>query len=285
MSRKGAKSRTHGRKLRSSGTKARTRVGRDREPRTELKKLESRARELEKKLERASASFQRRTSTSSRRWSSRPRPPRCCSVISSSPGELEPVFEAMLANATRICEAKFGNLLLYDGDAFRLAALHGAPPAYAELRRRNPVSAPARTIPLAAWSQRSSCIHVDRHKAEKAYVEREPVLRRLADLRALDRARRADAQGERADRRDRHLPPGGPPVHRQADRAGHRTSPPRPSSPSRTPACSTSCANRCSSRPPPPTCSRLSAARPSICRPCSTRWSSRRRDCATPIRC
>ena len=50
-------------------------------------------------------------------------------VISSSPGELEPVFQAMLENATRICEAKFGNLHLYEGDAFRIAALHGAPPA------------------------------------------------------------------------------------------------------------------------------------------------------------
>src|SRR5262249_9649328 len=57
-------------------------------------------------------------------------------VISSSPGELEPVFEAMLANATRICEAKFGTLWLCEGDAFRAVALHNAPPPYAEARRR-----------------------------------------------------------------------------------------------------------------------------------------------------
>jgi GAF domain-containing protein len=59
-------------------------------------------------------------------------------VISSSPGDLEPVFSAMLGNATRICEAKFGVLFLYEGDAFRVMALHGAPPAYAEERRRDP---------------------------------------------------------------------------------------------------------------------------------------------------
>ena len=61
-------------------------------------------------------------------------------VISSSPGKLEPVFEAILANATRICEAKFGILYLRDGEAFRLAALYGAPPAFAEASWREPVS-------------------------------------------------------------------------------------------------------------------------------------------------
>ena len=60
-------------------------------------------------------------------------------VISKSPGELKPVFQAMLENAVRICNAKFGVLALSEGDAFRLAALHGAPPAYAEARRREPV--------------------------------------------------------------------------------------------------------------------------------------------------
>jgi GAF domain-containing protein len=60
-------------------------------------------------------------------------------VISSSPGELEPVFQAMLENATRLCEANFGSLYLCEGDAFRIAAMYNAPPAYKELRRSEPV--------------------------------------------------------------------------------------------------------------------------------------------------
>jgi two-component system, NtrC family, sensor kinase len=60
-------------------------------------------------------------------------------IISSSPGELEPVFQTMLENAVRVCGAKFGILLLLEGDACRAVALYGAPPAYAEARRREPV--------------------------------------------------------------------------------------------------------------------------------------------------
>ncbi len=60
-------------------------------------------------------------------------------VISTSPGELQPVFDAVLANATHICEAKFANLFLSDGDAFRVAAMHNAPPDYAEQRPRHPI--------------------------------------------------------------------------------------------------------------------------------------------------
>ncbi|MGB9391396.1 MAG: GAF domain-containing protein, partial [Xanthobacteraceae bacterium] len=52
------------------------------------------------------------------------------SVISSSPGELQPVFQAMLENATRLCEAKFGVLYRSEGDALRVVAMHGAPLAY-----------------------------------------------------------------------------------------------------------------------------------------------------------
>jgi class 3 adenylate cyclase/putative methionine-R-sulfoxide reductase with GAF domain len=60
-------------------------------------------------------------------------------VISASAGELEPVFDAMLQNAVRLCEASFGNLLLYDGNVFRHVALHNAPPAWAAERERDPV--------------------------------------------------------------------------------------------------------------------------------------------------
>ena len=55
-------------------------------------------------------------------------------VVSSSPGDLQPVFTAMLENAVRICDANFGNLLLYENDAYRMVAMHNAPEAYANLR-------------------------------------------------------------------------------------------------------------------------------------------------------
>ena len=60
-------------------------------------------------------------------------------VISSSPGELKPVFNAMLENAVRICQAKFGTLLLYDGHVFRHVALHNVPPAWAAVQEHDPV--------------------------------------------------------------------------------------------------------------------------------------------------
>jgi GAF domain-containing protein len=59
-------------------------------------------------------------------------------TISSSPGNLDSVLETILANATRLCEANFGVLMLYEGTQFRVAAAHNPPPAYAELRRRRP---------------------------------------------------------------------------------------------------------------------------------------------------
>ena len=66
--------------------------------------------------------LRQRTDDLPNRWSSRPRPRKCLRVISSSPGELEPVFQAMLENAMRICEAKFGTLFRFDGKIFHTAA-------------------------------------------------------------------------------------------------------------------------------------------------------------------
>ena len=60
-------------------------------------------------------------------------------VISSSSGELKPVFEAMLANAVRLCEAKFGSLVLIEGDTYRRVALHNAPAALFDAQTQTPV--------------------------------------------------------------------------------------------------------------------------------------------------
>src|SRR5262249_33915328 len=64
-------------------------------------------------------------------------------VISSSPGELEPVFNTILANATRFCEAKFGLLYRSEGDVLRTVAMHGAPPALVRERQLDPIVRPA----------------------------------------------------------------------------------------------------------------------------------------------
>ena len=81
-------------------------------------------------------------------------------VISSSRGELEPVFQAMLENAVRICEAKLGSLVLCEGDGFRYVAGYGTPPAYAELRRREPLIHPGPGAPLRRLAEMKQVIHV-----------------------------------------------------------------------------------------------------------------------------
>src|SRR6266487_2362497 len=96
-------------------------------------------------------------------------------VISSSPGKLEPVFEAILANATRICEAKFGILYLRDGEAFRLGALHGAPPAFAEASWREPVVQPGPRTGFGRVIQTKQAVHILDVTADPAYAERDPL--------------------------------------------------------------------------------------------------------------
>jgi len=103
-------------------------------------------------------------------------------VISTSPGELEPVFDAMLASATRLCEAKFGDLWLHERGAFRAVALHNAPPGFADERRRVPVIQPLPEHNLGRLARTKSVvlipdILVDEHAA--------PTLAKLTDARAL----------------------------------------------------------------------------------------------------
>jgi len=92
-------------------------------------------------------------------------------VISSSPGELEPVFQAMLANATRICGAEFGMLWLAEGDGFRPVALHGVPPVLAEMRRREKVFYVDPETPLHRLAQTKQLEHIADATREPAYIK------------------------------------------------------------------------------------------------------------------
>jgi GAF domain-containing protein len=104
-------------------------------------------------------------------------------VISSSPGELEPVFQAMLTNAIRLCEANFGNLFLYEGSGFRNVCPIG-PPAYTEWYRQNPLvllSDQHPQIPLARIARTKEVVHTPDLTAEPAYIERDDRIVRLVE--------------------------------------------------------------------------------------------------------
>ena len=81
-------------------------------------------------------------------------------VISGSPSNLQPVFEAMLENATRICQASLGTMALYENGGFRHVALHGAPPAYSELRVREPVVIPKAAQGLGRLASTKQVVHI-----------------------------------------------------------------------------------------------------------------------------
>src|SRR5262249_5731598 len=103
-------------------------------------------------------------------------------VISSSPGDLEPVFQVVLENATRICEAKFGNFWLCDGDAFRAVALHGAPPAYDDELRRNPTFYPGPESGLGRLVKTKQAVQIADLAATKGYVDRDRLVTVTVEL-------------------------------------------------------------------------------------------------------
>jgi transcriptional regulator with GAF, ATPase, and Fis domain len=150
LARKGAKSRTQAGRIRSTRTKAKAHVGHVRDCNADLKK------KLAEALEQQAATSE------------------VLQVISSSPGALEPVFQAMLANAMRICEAKFGHLVLYDGEGFHAAYLHDVPQAYRELWDRGPVR-PGPKTGLRRVLDTKQVVHIADLAAEPAYAERDPL--------------------------------------------------------------------------------------------------------------
>jgi GAF domain-containing protein len=165
---KGAKSRTGGRKLRSTGAKAKTRVGRRRQSPADLQQ------QLEACRQELAESRDQQTATS-----------EVLGIISSSPGELEAVFQTMLVNATRLCHAKFGTLNLYDGEAFRRVALYNLPSAYAETRWRELGRQQGRPHPRSGHAQvvtTKQVVQIDDVRSTTPYLEGDPSAVAIADL-------------------------------------------------------------------------------------------------------
>src|SRR5262249_84665 len=104
-------------------------------------------------------------------------------VISSSPGQLEPVFQAMLENATRICEAKYGAMWLSEGDGFRNVALHGAlPAAFMELWRSTTVD---HTIPLGRVAQSRKPLQIADLREDQSYLDDHPLTVTAVDVAGI----------------------------------------------------------------------------------------------------
>src|SRR5262245_11345610 len=154
LSRKGAKSPRRGRKLRSTGTKTKGNVARSNESQASLiKKLKAHTRDLEKKLEKRThelAEAREQQTASS----------EVLQVISRSAGELQPVFQAMLENATRVCGAKVGILFRSEGGWFDPAALVNVPSAFADFLARQGSCAPVPGQLFGRLCQKKQVIHV-----------------------------------------------------------------------------------------------------------------------------
>jgi PAS domain S-box-containing protein len=102
-------------------------------------------------------------------------------VISSSPGDLTPVFDNMLENATRVCGAEFGSMNLVEDGLVRQAALHNAPPAFAAART-NKVSRPHPQSTLANAIRSKQVVHVADLRTNPAYIERAEATVELVEL-------------------------------------------------------------------------------------------------------
>jgi class 3 adenylate cyclase len=96
-------------------------------------------------------------------------------VISSSPSDLQPVLQAMLKNAVRLCDAKFGNIYRWDGDALHLVATQNVPAAFVQIRGRSPLR-PSPPTPTGRMIATKTVVNVADMRAEKAYADRDPYI-------------------------------------------------------------------------------------------------------------
>jgi PAS domain S-box-containing protein len=96
-------------------------------------------------------------------------------IIGSSPGGMKPVFEAMLGRALRICDAKFGHILLYDGERFHAVHLHDVPPSYRAFWDRHGPIRPGPNTGLGRLARTREVVHIADLKADSPYTERQPL--------------------------------------------------------------------------------------------------------------
>jgi two-component system NtrC family sensor kinase len=129
-------------------------------------------KELRQRTEELSESLQQQTATAD-----------VLKVISSSPGDLSPVFASILVNATRICEARYGILLLAEGPVFRAVAMHGVTAEFAEARRREPIVRPGPGTSLDIASRTRQPVQIADIRAEPAYTS-DPQRFAILDLAA-----------------------------------------------------------------------------------------------------
>ncbi|MGC1573241.1 MAG: GAF domain-containing protein, partial [Pseudolabrys sp.] len=101
-------------------------------------------------------------------------------VISSSPGNLEPVFQAILASATEICQTKFGTLNLFENNTFRNVALHNPPPQFR--MRLGQILHPHPDSGLAHVARTKQIAHIEDIRTQKPYLEGNQAIVELADL-------------------------------------------------------------------------------------------------------
>jgi two-component system, NtrC family, sensor kinase len=95
-------------------------------------------------------------------------------IISASPGDLKPVFQSMLENATRLCEAKFGNIFRLENNTIRPVASLGEPEALAEFFQHGP-HRPHEDAPVMRVARTKQLVHVVDFRTERAYLERNPL--------------------------------------------------------------------------------------------------------------